>query len=676
MVSGVLPFRGESGDAVVYSILHEQPPRLRDLRSDTPAMLERIVGRAMEKDPGKRYSSAEELLTDLRALEAAENEAGLRTTTMGATPANRRWLTVAAPVVGALLLLVVALLLWRAAQAPPPEPTEEGPKRIIVLPFLNLGAAENEYFADGMTVELINRLAAVSGLHVISSTTAMRYKGSQKSIPEIGGELGVEYALEGEVRWEPGGEGVGRVRISPQLVLIAEDRHVWRDQFDREIESIFAVQSDIAQRVAEQLEVALLEPEIQALDARAPTENMEAYSAYLRGLDHLVAFGPETVRLARAMFERAVELDPEFALAHAVLSQIHSMAFAFRFDLDPERMAKAKRAADRAMELDPNLPEVHVALGMFHNFSGDRDRALAEYRAALSLRPNDADALEQTALVQQSRGQWQEAVDLLQRAVELDPLNAFPVGSLASTYWRLRQYPEAADIIDRAIAIAPDRADLYLIKGMIYWSWHGPSSAREALAKSAEISPETAGLLCLLEFEERDYEASLACFDRLSRLVSAASPMYLPMAIFDSECSARTGQPDLARQKLELAREILEQAAAVRPEDASIRSWLGLVYAGLGRKQDAVREGELAVELQPVSESADLGPSHLSTLALTYVYVGELEAALDTIEYLLTIPGELSVEWLRGPAWDALGDHARFLEILEKYGEGGGADSL
>jgi TolB-like protein/Tfp pilus assembly protein PilF len=665
MVSGVKSFRGESGDAVVHSILHEQPLPLRELRPDTPQMLERIVTRTLEKDAERRYASVKELLSDLRALRLNMTEAHLETTALR-VGSKRRWLRIAPPVVGALLLVVVAMLLWRARQEAPPEPTHEGPKRIVVLPFLNLGSPEDEYFADGMSVELINRLAAVSGLHVISTTTAMRYKGSQKSIPEIGRELGVEYALEGEVRWEPGGEGKGRVRISPQLVLIAEDRHIWRDQFDREIESIFAVQSDIARRVADQLEVALLEPERVALDAR-PTDNMEAYSAYLYGLDQLEVFAPETVRVARAMFERAVELDPDFALAHAVLSQIHSMAFAFRFDLDPERMAKAKRAADRALELDPNVPEVHVALGMFHNFSGDSDRALAEYHAALTLRPNDADALEQMALVQRSRGQWQKAVDLLRRAVELDPKNAFPLASLASTYWKLRRYPEAEDTMDRAIAIAPDRGDLYLVKGMIDWSWRGPSHAREVIQKAAEISPEMAGMICLLEFEERNYDSARTCFDRFSQQVSPRSPMYLPIAFFDSECSNRMGMPDLARQRLEQARGVLEHAAGARPEDATIRSWLGLVYAGLGRKEDAIREGERAVALQPISESADLGPTHLTTLATIYNYVGEFEAALDTLEQVLSIPGEISVTWLQGATYDSLRDHPRFAEIIEEY---------
>jgi TolB-like protein/DNA-binding winged helix-turn-helix (wHTH) protein/Flp pilus assembly protein TadD len=567
----------------------------------------------------------------------------------------------------AALLLVVSVVVWRSRQAPPPEATPPEPKRVVVLPFLNLGAPEDENFADGMTVELINRLATVSGLHVISNTTAMKYKGSRKSIPEIGDELGVQYALEGEVRWEPMAEGAGRVRISPQLILIAEDRNIWTDQFDRDVESIIAVQSEIARRVIEQLDVALLEPEVKALDAR-PTDNMDAYNAYLRGLANLGMADPERIRLAIAMFGRAVELDPEFALAHAMLSYGHSLVYRGRSDLDRERMTRAKRAADRALELDPNLPEGHTALGVFYGVTGDRERALAEYRTSLDLRPNQVEVLGGVALLQATRGQWQEAVNLLQRAVELDPQNSLTLGTLAWTYQHLRRYQEAADIVGRAIAIAPDAALLYNLRVMIYLSWYGPTPRnREVLVEVAETFPDLELLLCVSELHRRNYEAALACFDRNPQQVFAPGAVFMPVAYFESECYERMGEPDLARQRLEQARVFLEGAADTRPEDYGIQSALGLVYGGLRRTDDAIRQGERAVALLPVSKDAVVGPNLLMNLALIYANVGERDAALDTIDHLLSIPGEVSVAWLHSSMWDTLRDHPRFAEILEKY---------
>jgi TolB-like protein/predicted Ser/Thr protein kinase len=239
MVTGVRPFRADSADAVIHAIRHDQPMPIRDLRPDPPPMLERIVQRAMEKDPENRYVSAEELLTDLRTLEEAESEASLKTTTVPAATGTRRWLTVAAPIAGVVLLAVVALLLWQAPKAPPPGPTEEGPKRIVVLPFDNLGPPEDEYFADGMTEEIISRLAAVSGLEVISRTSAMNYKGTGKNVRQIGEELEVHYALEGTVRWDRSGVNGGRVRITPQLIRVANDAHLWSERYDRVIEDIF-----------------------------------------------------------------------------------------------------------------------------------------------------------------------------------------------------------------------------------------------------------------------------------------------------------------------------------------------------------------------------------------------------------------------------------------------------
>jgi serine/threonine-protein kinase len=591
----------------------------------------------------------------------------------GEEPASRRPLArwrLLIPV-AALLLVVLPLVVWRTRQAPSPEATPPEPQRIVVLPFINLGAPEDENFADGITSELISRLSVVSNLEVISTTSSMSYKGANRLIGDIGRQLGVDYALEGEVRWERPGEGPGRVRITPQLIRVADDTHLWNAQYDRDIDSIFEVQSEIAEQVIAHLRVRLFEPEQRAIEAR-PTDNMDAYNAYLRGLDRLDAPGPGDIELAIAMFERAVELDPEFALPYAALSNVHSMAYAFRSDLDPERLAEAKRDADRALELDPNLPEGHVALGVFYELSRDSERALAQYRAALALRPNLVEALARTAMVERRRGRWQEAVDLLQRAAELDPRNDVTLNRLAWTYMLLRRYPEAVDSIGRAISIAPDNAGHYSLEWLIELAWHGPSGAKEVLEEAIEIIPALAGPLCVLEMELRNYEAAAACFDATSGQVGATVTVYLPVAYFESECHARMGEPDLARQKLEQALALLEEAADVSPEDPAVRISLGRVFAALGRKEDAIREGERAVAMQPVSEDAVLGTIHLMYLAEIYARVGELEAAVDRIEYLLTIPSELSVARIRNsPTWDPLRDHPRFQEILEKYGEDG-----
>jgi TolB-like protein/Flp pilus assembly protein TadD/predicted Ser/Thr protein kinase len=615
MVSGVRPFRGESGDAVVRSILDDAPLRLRDLRSDTPAMLERIVTRSLERDPEKRYASAEDLLTDLKALEAAESEETLGTTTMGAAPGKGRWLKVGAPIAAVLALAVAALLLWRAQKTPPPEPTEEGPKRIVVLPFKNLGPPEESYFAYGMTEAITSRLAAVSGLEIISRTTADRYQDTDKTAPQIGEELDVGYVLEGSVLWDKQGGGRGRVRITPQLISAAEDKHLWSDQYDRDIESIFELQSNIAEQIVTRLRVTLRGPEREALEA-LPTDNMDAYNAYLRGLEHRGRFDPAELDQAVAMFERAVELDPDFALAYVMLSLNHTVAYLFRIDATEERMARAKRAADRALEIDPDLPAGHGALGFYYDRClGDSERAFEEYGIAARHRPNDADLIFGMALAHRRKGRWQEAVEGFERAAGLDPQNYDTLNELAYTYSRLRRLEEAAEVVERAIALAPDRVDAYLTRYTIHCSRYGhlPQS-RRALEQAPDTIPGLEFTWIHQEMGERNYQAALKRIARYPQPVVQSDYSFRPKSLLECECYHEMKEPERAQLACAQAVVLLERVSKERPEDPRVYQALGMAFAYLDRKDEAIREGERAVSMVPVSENAEIGPLYVEVL--------------------------------------------------------------
>ena len=260
-----------------------------------------------------------------------------------------------------------------------PATATRSPERtmLAVLPFENLGSADDEYFADGLTEEITSRLAVMSGLGVISRTSAMQYKENRPPLKQIGKELGVDYVLEGTVRWERPGEGPSRIRVTPQLIRVADDTHLWASRYDRQLEEIFAVQSSIAEEVARELNVTLLEPERQAAEER-PTENMEAYQAYLRGMDLWLQPGWDTQRfeLSAQMLERAVELDPEFVLPWAQLVSIHGILYAY-YDQTDERRAKSKEALDHALALDPDHPEVRLEEGYYHYY------VLSDYQSAL-----------------------------------------------------------------------------------------------------------------------------------------------------------------------------------------------------------------------------------------------------------------------------------------------------
>jgi TolB-like protein len=276
---------------------------------------------------------------------------------------------------------------------------------VAVLPFENLGSPEDGYFADGMTEEITARLAGLQQLGVISRTSTLQYKGTTKPIKQIGKELGVDYVLEGSVRWQPGAEGKKLVRITPQLIKVSDDSHVWADVYEEESAEIFRIQSDIAGQVAQALDVTLQGPERRSLEAK-PTENLEAYDYYLRGNDYADR-SPDTEqqRLAVEMFRKAVAVDPAFAGAWARLSKSLTRLYFNLDDPSPQRLADAKEAADTALRLAPDLPEAHLALGYYYYWGlRDYDRALQEFAIARKGQPSNAELEEAAGFVQRRQG--------------------------------------------------------------------------------------------------------------------------------------------------------------------------------------------------------------------------------------------------------------------------------
>jgi serine/threonine protein kinase/tetratricopeptide (TPR) repeat protein len=693
MVTGQKPFKGDYEPAVVYSILNQEQEPLTALRTGVPMELERIVNKCLAKDKSERYQTAGDLTADLRHLKRIIAESGAQSRmaapseVVGAqsNPAvpskmrggrSRPWLLAFAVVV--IVILAVALTRHYFT---PSEEEMEGPgssetiserKMLVVLPFENLGAPEDEYFADGMTEEITSRLASLRGLGVISRTSAVHYKGAHKSIGQIGEELGVGFVLEGTVRWDRTSAGESHVRVTPQLIRVSDDTHLWSERYDQKLENIFEVQSQIAEQVIEQLDVALLSAERETL-ADKPTDNMEAYHAYLRGLEYDRKFdiGEERKRLEVQMFERAVELDPDFALAHAALSRAHSALIIMGMDATQERLDKAKAAADRALELQPALPEAHLALGYYYYWGlKEYDKAKAELGEAAKGLPNETEILKANAYISRRQGRWDEALEQLLRASELDPLDAYCATEIGHTYRFMRKYELAIQYYDRSIALAPDQIASYVFRVFAYWEgWGDLERARASL----EAMPTRTDLLtnlvwCLQEIMERNYQAALdrinlAPFELIEVLTfvyakpQLAGLMYLQM-----------GETDRARQSFESARTILEEELAKRPGDARIHSSLGLVYAVLGQSEKAIEEGLLAVEMDPVSRDALSGPFRVQDLAQIYAIVGDQEAALEQIEYLLSIPCGISAPILRiAPEWDLMRDNPEFQRLLEEY---------
>lgn len=544
-------------------------------------------------------------------------------------------------------------------------------KSIVVLPLENLGPSEDEYFAAGMTEEITSRLASVSGLGVISRTSATQYAKTSKTIREIGDELGVEYVLEGTVRWARAPVGPGRVRITPQLIQVSDDTHLWAETYDRIFDDIFEVQSDIAQKVVEQLGVKLLKPERKAVEVQ-PTENLEAYHAYLRARYYATRphFSLDNWKQVIECAQQAVEFDHGFVPAYVELCKAHSKFYFFWYDHSEERRAMAKLAADQAVKLAPDSPQVHLALAYYHLWVyRDSKQALNELNIAEMSLPNSAELFEAKSAVFQLQGHWDESLDANKRAFELSPRDASLITNLAFIFWVTRRYPQALDASDQAIALAPDQAWPYLEKVFTYWSWKGENEkARAALESVPKDHAWAPWAWYWAEMFEGRYHKAIKRLSLTSGEWIRIKICARPKSLFSAYAYELLNEPQNARSAYETAITMLKKEIQAQPNDPRYHSSLGIAYASLGRKDEAIQEGKRAVNLLPVSRDALYGIPYVGDLAHIYTIVGEYDAALDKLEYLLSIPSWFSVSWLKiDPRWNLLREHPRFKQMLEKY---------
>jgi len=659
LITGRLPFEGEQQAAIVYSICYENPEPLPRYKSGVPEGLQRIVDKALKKDRNIRYQSSADLAADLRGVQ--------REITVGAAIAlpKRKLGHRNALLIGVAALLVISgYLVFSRFFASSTKPPESQRKMLAVLPFENLGPPEQEYFADGITDEITTNLAKVSGLGVISRTSAIQYKKTNKSLRQIGSELGVQYVLEGTVRWQPSASQ-SRVRVTPQLIRVSDDTHLWANVYDEMMSEVFTVQSDIAQKVTSALDVALLEPERKSLEAR-PTENLEAYAYYLQGNNYFYFSSPNK---AVEMYQKAIDLDSDFALAYANLSRAHMNIYWSDLHRSDERLAKAKEAVDKAFQLQRDLPEAHSALGLYYYYGKrDYDRALEEYAIAQKNLPNNVDLFAEIGYIQRRQGKWEKAVANIKKATELDPRSLRYLNGLWSTYLPLRNYAEAELAYTRISALGG-----YSFKPWLYVLQKGNTEKSRKFLQGVSENIETVRLsrsLAELDFLDGNYQMAL---NRLP--VSWNFIIYFPRDLLPLDTAAYfllkariyglLNNPKSKQLCSDSARVFLQTIPQTPSNAPYIHAALGLLYAGLGRKEEAIRQGKRGVELLPVSKDAYDGPILVTHLAAIYVMVGDYNAAIDQLEYLVSVPSLLSIPLLRlDPTWAPLRNHPRFKKLV------------
>jgi serine/threonine-protein kinase len=674
LLAGQPPYTGATTQALLVKRMTEPPPSVRAVRPNVPEAVDHAIRKALAQVPADRFGSAAELA---RALTAPATTVAAATAPTVTTPPQPTASPAAARphrhrsvvLLGLGFLLGLGVLFgWLRRHGSGPDDAG-GVKRLAVLPFDNLGSAEDEYFADGVTDEIRGKLAGVEGLQVTASRSAAEYKKSSKDLATIARELGVDYLLVGKVRWEKGEPGKSRVRVSPELIQVASGSTEWEQPFEASLTDVFKVQADVAGQVARALDVALGTPQRQAL-AEQPTANAAAYDAYLKGEAASQKLGtgdPLELRKAIGYYEQAVALDSGFAQAWAALSRANSLLY-FNGTPSPERARRAREAAERALRLSPNHFRGHLALGDYYTAipPPDFERALREYEAGLRLAPNDIDLLASSALTEISTGRWEEALEHLRRAQALDPRSLQVVRRLAYTYLRLRRYPEAIAVSDRGIGLDSANAQLFQNKAMAYLGQGDLEGARQVIGEASGTIPPTT----LASYFANYYDLYWVLPPDLQALLLRLTP-----SAFDDRASwaivlAQThhARGDLARARIyaDSARLAFEERIRGAPDDAQSHVILGLALAYRGRKAEAVAAGEKGVALLPIAADAYTGPYIQHQLVRIYLLVGESEKALDRLEPLLKVPYYLSPGWLRvDPEFEPLRKHPRFQRLVD-----------
>jgi TolB-like protein/class 3 adenylate cyclase/Tfp pilus assembly protein PilF len=545
-------------------------------------------------------------------------------------------------------------------------------KSIAVLPFENLSdEKENAYFTEGVGDEILTDLAKIADLKVISRTSVMQYKsGISRNLREIGEQLGVAHVLEGSVQ-----RIAGRVRVTAQLIDARTDTHLWAEHYDRPLDDVFAIQSEVAQAIADQLK-AKLSAEEKAAIKQAPTADLVAYDLYVRAeaLRAATSFNArlkENLLEATRLLEQAITRDPSFFLAYCRLAEAHDLMYFFGSDHTPARLALANSAIQTALRLRPGSGEAHLALAE-HLYRGYRDHehALAELTLARRTLPNDPLIFELIGFIARRQGRWEESTANLKRALEVDPRNVFFFQQLSLTYEWQRRYRDLASVLDRTLKLVPSDPDTRVARALIDLEERadpGPVHAtiEAVVAEDPGAAKSTAEKWFHVALCERDNVGVSRSLALVPAEGISEGNIWWPRPFFEALAARARGDATVARAAFTDARAEVEKTMREQPDYAQGITVLGLIDAGLGRKDDAIREGTQAVALVPVSKDAIDGADLILNLAVICAWTGEKDLALKQLADGARIPSTLNYGWLRlHPDWDLLRGDPRFEKIV------------
>ena len=674
MVGGIPPFRGDTPSDCIASILTAEPPPLSGILTDVPLKLESILQKALRKNSDERYHTIKEMLADLRLLkEELEADSSLPQTKAPAESIvskikhHKRGMLFT--LAGALLAAAVVYSFYFVAPAPLPNE-----KSIAVLPFENLSEEKsNAYFADGIQDEILTRLSKIADLKVISRTSTQRYKNTSQKVSEIANQLGVANLLEGSVQ-----KTNDQVRVNVQLIRAASDSHLWAETFDRRVTDIFSVESEVAKTIADRLRAKLTGQEEQVIAAR-PTDNPEAYDAYLRGLAYTLKTGnsPANTLAAQKYLKEAVRLDSKFALAWALLSYVDALGY-LTLTLQPTVALREEtgQAAETALTLQPNLGEAIMARGYYYYAClKDYDAAVRSFEQARQFLPNSSQIPESLAYVARRQGQWDRSESYFNEAERLDPRNVSLLTQHAQSYMIVRRFSEALRKFDQVLDVIPGDLDTLAQQAGIA---QAQGDLQRAAALLAPLHPpaDDTGALEIQVYQAILERRPVQMISQLKEILSKPDPALGynngELRFWLGWAQEIAGDHSAAQESFRQARGELEPFLKEQPDNYVLIGDLALVNMGLGDKAAALDLSEQAMRVLPLEKDVVDGPAPIEIFARVAAQVGERDRAIAALEKLLSIPSEgalasrvpLTPALLRlDPMFDPLRNDPRFQKL-------------
>jgi TolB-like protein/Flp pilus assembly protein TadD len=667
MLSGVNPFAGDTVSDTLAAVLKEEPGALPQT---TPADVRAMVRHCLVKSVEGRLGSISEarLVLETALAELSAGSVASSAFKQG-KPAGKGWGLLGRGAAAIALMASLAGAVWWIARQDNGEHELSAVDRqsVAVLPFENMSAdPDGEIFTAGIHDDILTQLAKIGELKTISRTSVLEYKNTAKGIPEIGRELGVASLVEGGVR--RAGE---TVRINVKLIDAASEENLWAESYDRELSAsnIFDIQREIATELAAALQATLSPAEKERLQS-APTENLEAYDAFIRGAELYKRPGAlqEDLYEAERYLTRAIELDPRFALAHARLSLVYYELYWLGGEATESRLEEAFEAARRAVELEPDRGEAHLALGKCFYVTRQYTQASEEFALAGQMLPGHVEVADAQAYITRRVSGFEQSLPLFERTLELDPRDAQIWYNLGLTHAYLGHHEDADRYYSKALELAPDYAETRLLAAINRCNRDATrESCREQIVNLDPLAIsqyQATGFAWRMALQSRAYEKAFALLEPLDEMHSYQEYDY-PKSLLLAITHELTDNPDAAAKGYRSAVALLESMLEERPDYAPHRSALGLAYAGLGRVEEAVREGRRAVELIPVERDGFVGSWQLGDLGFIYLRVGDFDAAVETFERYLSHPAMFSARALAlDPRLEPLLDGPRFRALL------------